>query len=188
MGLVLFYQMSQYASEFKNVLKSPRKSILAALNILCMVCTPLMMYDTIKVVVSSDIPVVVVMSGSMEPSFHRGDILLLEMMNPPFSSGDIPVFSIEGKDIPIVHRSISVHAGEAEESLAILTKGDNNNLDDRGLYNRGQHFIAPKNMIGRARGFIPYFGMIPVWAADYPWLKYALLGFIAFLGFIDRES
>ena len=178
----------QYAGEFKEVVKNPRKSVISILNLGCVALSALMMWKLLMVGFGSETPVVVVMSGSMEPSFHRGDILFLEMMNPPFSTGDIPVFSIEGKDIPIVHRSISVHAGQAPHTMAVLTKGDNNNLDDRGLYNRGQNFIVPKNMIGRARGFVPYFGMIPVWASDYPWSKYAIIGLVAFLGFIDRET
>jgi len=178
----------QYAGEFKEVLKHPRKSVISTLNLGCVALSALMAWKLLMVGFGSDTPVVVVMSGSMEPAFHRGDILFLEMMYPPFSAGDIPVFSIEGKEIPIVHRTISVHAGSAPSSLAMLTKGDNNNLDDRGLYNRGQNFIQPKNMIGRARGFIPYFGMITIWVNDYPWLKVVLLTLMGFFVLIDRET
>ena len=43
--------------------------------------------------------VVVVLSGSMEPGFHRGDILFLSsaQKGPPLSSGDIVVFNIGGR-------------------------------------------------------------------------------------------
>lgn len=43
--------------------------------------------------------VVVVLSGSMEPGFHRGDILFLSsaQKGPPISSGDIVVFNIGGR-------------------------------------------------------------------------------------------
>ena len=49
-------------------------------------------------------------SGSMEPAFHRGDLLFLT--NPtdePIRVGEIVVFKIEGRDIPIVHRVLKVH-------------------------------------------------------------------------------
>jgi len=49
-------------------------------------------------------------SGSMEPAFHRGDILFL--INPPnmrYEIGDITVYKIPGQDIPIVHRILETH-------------------------------------------------------------------------------
>ena len=45
----------------------------------------------------------------MEPAFYRGDLLLLTNdMNDPIRAGDITVFKIDGRDIPIVHRVIKV--------------------------------------------------------------------------------
>ena len=63
----------------------------------------------IVVVTSSESPVVVVLSGSMEPAFHRGDILFLHMGFTPFRAGDIVVFKVQDREIPIVHRVIKVH-------------------------------------------------------------------------------
>ena len=49
-------------------------------------------------------------SGSMEPAFHRGDLLFLtNLHDDPIRVGEIVVFNIEGRDIPIVHRVIKVH-------------------------------------------------------------------------------
>ena len=46
----------------------------------------------------------------MEPAFHRGDLLLLtNYREEPIRAGDIVVFRIEGRDIPIVHRVLKVH-------------------------------------------------------------------------------
>lgn len=46
----------------------------------------------------------------MEPAFHRGDLLLLtHEQNGPIYVGDIVVFKIEGREIPIVHRVLKVH-------------------------------------------------------------------------------
>jgi signal peptidase len=63
----------------------------------------------LMVLTHSESPVVVVLSGSMEPAFQRGDILFLWLGNSPFRVGEIVVFKIEGRDIPIVHRVIKVH-------------------------------------------------------------------------------
>ncbi len=49
-------------------------------------------------------------SGSMEPAFFRGDLLFLTHDRAdPIKAGDIVVFRIEGRDIPIVHRALKVH-------------------------------------------------------------------------------
>jgi len=48
-------------------------------------------------------------SGSMEPAFQRGDILMLTMANEPLKVGEICVFKLRGRDIPIVHRVLRVH-------------------------------------------------------------------------------
>ncbi len=45
----------------------------------------------------------------MEPSFKRGDLLFLTLMDEPIRIGDITVFKIAGKDIPIVHRVLELH-------------------------------------------------------------------------------
>jgi len=36
----------------------------------------------------------------------------------------------------------------------ILTKGDNNPVDDRGLYNPGQLWLEPSDIMGRAKGYV----------------------------------
>ena len=66
--------------------------------------------------------VVVVLSGSMEPGFQRGDILFLNMGTAPARTGEIVVFNLDGRDIPIVHRVIKVHQRANEDHLDILTK------------------------------------------------------------------
>lgn len=49
-------------------------------------------------------------SGSMEPAFHRGDLLFLtNFHDDPIRAGEIVVFKVEGRDIPIVHRVIKIH-------------------------------------------------------------------------------
>lgn len=52
----------------------------------------------------------VITSGSMEPGFHRGDLLVLSMPHQdPVDVNDICVFKLPGRDVPIVHRVIKLH-------------------------------------------------------------------------------
>lgn len=74
------------------------------------VSSALMIWKGLMVVTGSESPIVVVLSGSMEPAFHRGDLLFLTNFHEePVRVGDIVVFKVEGRDIPIVHRVIKLH-------------------------------------------------------------------------------
>jgi signal peptidase len=57
-----------------------------------------------------------------------------------------------------------------------LTKGDNNPVDDRGLYPRGQLWIKEEDVVGKVYANAPYGGMLTIWLNDYPMLKYAVIG------------
>ena len=70
----------------------------------------------------SCVQVVVVLSGSMEPGFYRGDILFLNMGHQPIRAGEIVVFNIDQRDIPIVHRVIKVHERQPGGEVDVLTK------------------------------------------------------------------
>ena len=72
------------------------------------VSSALMMWKGLMLVTNSESPIAVVVTGGMEPSFYRGDILFVnwDYTNP--SPGDIVVFKVPSKEIPIVHRVISV--------------------------------------------------------------------------------
>jgi len=101
-------------------------------------------------------------SGSMEPAFYRGDLLFLtNPVSEQYKTGDITVYKIPGADIPIVHRVLETHdvppksrkakeAGEPDSQL-MLTKGDNNYVDDLELY-QGLQWIERKHIVGKVRG------------------------------------
>jgi signal peptidase len=72
--------------------------------------------------------------------------------NDPIRVGEIVVYSLEGRDIPIVHRVLAIHE-TPEGTPKFLTKGDNNIPNDRGLYNPGQLWLEKHHIIGRAKGF-----------------------------------
>lgn len=42
----------------------------------------------------------------MEPAFQRGDLLFLWNRSPRAEVGEIVVYNVKGKDIPIVHRVV----------------------------------------------------------------------------------
>jgi signal peptidase len=123
----------------------------------------------------------------MEPAFHRGDLLLLtNYKEEPIRVGEIVVFKIEGRDIPIVHRVLKVHEKE-DGSVKFLTKGDNNSVDDRGLYAKGQLWLEKKDVVGRAKAFLPYAGIVTILMNDYPKFKYAILAFLGIFVLTHRE-
>ncbi|KAK3788541.1 hypothetical protein RRG08_030242 [Elysia crispata] len=157
------------------------------LNFGMIVSSALMIWKGLMVVTGSESPIVVVLSGSMEPAFYRGDLLLLtNHKEEPIRVGEIVVFKIEGRDIPIVHRVLKVHEKE-DGSVKFLTKGDNNAVDDRGLYARGQLWLEKKDVVGRAKGFLPYAGIVTILMNDYPKFKYAMLAFLGIFVLTHRE-
>uniref|UniRef100_A0A914UNV2 Signal peptidase complex catalytic subunit SEC11 n=1 Tax=Plectus sambesii TaxID=2011161 RepID=A0A914UNV2_9BILA len=102
-----FWEMSMF-DEVRRM--DARQLIYQALNFAMIVSSALMIWKGLMVVTGSESPIVVVLSGSMEPAFYRGDLLFLtNYQEDPIRTGDITVFKIEGRDIPIVHRVIKVH-------------------------------------------------------------------------------
>jgi len=74
------------------------------------VSSALMIWKGLMVFTGSESPIVVVLSGSMEPAFFRGDLLFLtNYEEDPIRVGEIVVFKVEGRDIPIVHRVLKLH-------------------------------------------------------------------------------
>jgi hypothetical protein len=57
-------------------------------------------------------------------------------------------FQVEGRDIPIVHRVLKLHEKE-DGTVKFLTKGDNNSVDDRGLYAPGQYWLTRYSTYGQ---------------------------------------
>jgi signal peptidase len=70
-----------------------------------------MMWKGLSILSDSPSPIVVVLSGSMEPAFERGDLLFLWNRGYPTAVGDIVVYKVKDKEIPIVHRVVHQHDG-----------------------------------------------------------------------------
>lgn len=46
----------------------------------------------------------------MSPAFERGDVLYVARnRSKPLMAGDVVVFKLKGREIPIVHRIIKIH-------------------------------------------------------------------------------
>ena len=69
-----------------------------------------MMWKAAGIYFNTKSPLVVVLSESMSPAFERGDILFIRNdLARPVQKGDITVFELRGKEIPIVHRALKIH-------------------------------------------------------------------------------
>nr|ODN93796.1 signal peptidase I [Cryptococcus depauperatus CBS 7855] len=157
-------------------------TLFQALSFLTVIASGLIMWKGLCLFTNSESPIVVVLSGSMEPAFYRGDILFLTNPEVPYEIGDITVYKIPGSHIPIVHRVIESHISltlpTSNTTQLLLTKGDNNKFDDISLY-QGMEWIERQHVIGKVRGFLPYVGYVTIAMNDFPKLKYGLLGSVA---------
>ena len=137
----------------------------------------------------SESPVVVVLSGSMEPGFSKGDILFLHRGHAPVHSGEVVVFHIDERDVPIVHRVVRAHERSDSTYMELLTKGDNNPGNDLagGLYAPGQQWVLWEHVIGRAVFYLPHIGQATIIMNEHPWVKFALIGFLGLMVVTSKE-
>ncbi|POW17460.1 hypothetical protein PSHT_06386 [Puccinia striiformis] len=171
-----------------------RHILLQGLNFATVICTALMLWKGLAVTLNTESPVVVVLSGSMEPGFYRGDLLFLSLpRDRQLKVGEIPVFNVPEGKIPIVHRLIENH----DEPASSIKKGehsdklptrwiDNNHENDVALYN-GLKYLQRSNLIGKVNGYVPHVGYVTIVMNDYPKLKYALLGVLGLTILLHRE-
>jgi hypothetical protein len=61
------------------------------------------------VIAGTDIPIVVVISESMAPAFHRGDLLLLWNRTHAVKMGEVPLVWFSEQPLPMVHRAVQSH-------------------------------------------------------------------------------
>mgnify|MGYP003363247530 CR=1 FL=1 len=165
------------------------------------------------IITMSNSPMVVVLSGSMEPAFQRGDILFLWNREQFLNVGDIVVYKTAVKEVPIVHRIVREHKVPEEKTKKskrrskkanqkktkarkpskrltqkILTKGDNNNRDDLPLYSYGQSYLdREKDILGCVKGYFPKVGYITILITENKYFKYAMMGFIAVSALFSDE-
>jgi signal peptidase I len=202
-------------SSLPSSLASVRQTASQVLNFLLVLSTAFMLWKSLSVISDSPSPIVVVLSGSMEPAFQRGDLLFLWNRDKRAEVGEIVVYNVKGKDIPIVHRVVRSYkplaaatiGTEYVQSLSLsrpywlsrsgtlsppspqlLTKGDNNVADDTELYARGQSYLdREEDIIGSVRGYVPGVGYVTIMLSEHPWLKTVMLGIMGVMVVLQRE-
>jgi len=170
-----------------SALQNPRQAAAQLLNFGQILSTAFMMWKGLSVIADSPSPIVVVLSGSMEPAFQRGDLLFLWNRNllEETKVGDIVVYNVKGKDIPIVHRLVRKFGTGAKAK--ILTKGDNNKADDTELYAHGQDYLVREDIIGQVVAYIPFVGYVTILLSEHPWLKTVMIGIMGLFVVLQRE-
>lgn len=113
----------------------------------------------------------VVVSGSMEPVFYRGDIVAVEKVNlfglgiqefdpDDVEVGDIVVYDAKWVNEAVIHRVINIT--EINGSTYYVIKGDNNDSPD-------PYYVEPSQITDRVITIndnpvvIPYIGHINLW-------------------------
>ena len=112
----------------------------------------------------------VVVSGSMEPVFYRGDVVVIEKtdflgineINPnDLKIGDIVIYRATWFPEPVIHRIIATET-DINGTPYYVTKGDNNPVQDPAPVYHDQ-VMAKVITLGNTPFVIPKVGYITLW-------------------------
>ncbi len=150
---------------------SKRKIIIAVILIVFAFSGSFLIYFILQISLNTNTPMVVVVSGSMEPTLLKGDLLFVQGKDPAQikngtiegKEGDIIVFDawnldgwIDPPRDPIVHRVVDKWY---DGGWFFLTKGDANPV--------GDNVPVPENrVLGVVVGRIPFIGWVKIILAD----------------------
>ncbi|CAG8909409.1 unnamed protein product [Penicillium egyptiacum] len=123
--------------------------------------TALIAWKTACVITSSAYPLMKVSSGSMEPTFYRGDLIFLWNRQHRIHAGDIPVVQL------------------------ILTKGDNNAVDDTAFTQRASLLSTARMWWGLVRGYVPYVGWTSLRLKESPLILYIVAAVLFAVGVVS---
>jgi signal peptidase I len=104
----------------KEITEMKKRKLLVQITTIGLIAaSALFIWKLLGVLCNCESPIVVVLSGSMEPAYYRGDLLILTHYDEPVLPGDVVVYELRDQAIPIVHRAIQVrtsfsHVGAAE--------------------------------------------------------------------------
>ncbi|OLP85549.1 Signal peptidase complex catalytic subunit SEC11A [Symbiodinium microadriaticum] len=174
-----------YFGDCCRLVRRPRTLLAQMLNLGCAYYLAGMLWKGFMVSTNCESPVFIVQSGG-DLRLHRGDIFFLTGSDS-FRAGDEVVYQVPGREISIAHRVANVHE-KPDGTLALLTKGDDNGVDDRGLYLQGQLFLTRPEIVGLVVAYLPYLGILVLMLNDYLCLKCWLFLSTAFACLIGRGS
>ena len=133
---------------------SKKRKIIA--SIILMVLSAIILYLIIIPATQGNLHFLIVLSGSMEPSIHVGDIVVSSKVNiEDLREGDIITFRYEGERNCITHRITKIM--NTEFGIFFKTKGDANEEEDIRP-------VRENEVIGKAILVIPYLGYLPAFA------------------------
>jgi len=160
----------------KNATKKEKKSVSRKKIIIAVVMISIaffgsfLVYFILQVSFNTETPIVVVVSGSMEPQIHKGDLLFVMGREPENikngtiidKDGDIIVFNAQGlwpsaPIEPIVHRVIDKY--QIGDTWYFRTKGDANSIPDAAP-------VPEDRVIGVVVGGIPFIGWVKIFLTD----------------------
>ena len=145
---------------------SHKKIIYAVVMICIAFFGSFLFYFGLQVTLNTEVPIVIVISGSMEPNIRKGDLLFVKGTNPKDikngtvedKNGDVIVFDARGlwvgaPEEPIVHRVVDMYL--EGDTLYFRTKGDANSLPDQAP-------VPESRILGLVIGGIPYIGWVKI--------------------------
>ena len=158
------------ATEKEKTPVSRKKIIIAVVMISIAFFGSFLVYFILQISFNTESPIVVVVSGSMEPQIHKGDLLFVMGVEPENiksgtiadKDGDIIVFNAQGlwhsaPIEPIVHRVINKY--QIGDTWYFETKGDANAISD-------QEAVPESRIIGVVVGGIPYIGWVKIFLTE----------------------
>ena len=150
---------------------SQKKVIIAVVMICIAFFGSFITYFVLQVALNTESPIVIVISGSMEPTISEGDLLFVRGVNPEDikngtaeeKNGDVIVFDARGlwvgaPEEPIVHRVVDKYL--VGDTWYFWTKGDANSIPDKAP-------VPESNIIGVVIGGIPYIGWVKIILTRY---------------------
>ncbi len=147
-----------------------KKIIIAVVMIVIAFFGSFLVYFVLQISLNTESPIVVVISESMEPTIHKGDLLFVMGIDAEKikngtaeeQDGDVIVFDARGlwfdaPQEPIVHRVIGKYIDE--DVLYFITQGDANSSPDGAP-------IPESRVIGVVVGGIPYIGWVKIFLTE----------------------
>ena len=121
----------------------------------------------------------VVLSGSMEPTYHTGSLIYVKKVDPFTIESGTPITFMMDEDTIATHRVVQVVPDETDASVVrFQTKGDANDAVDGSL-------VHYKNVIGTPIFSIPYLGFVSNYITNPPgmYIGFTVLGLIILMLF-----
>ncbi len=121
--------------------------------------------------VDGDSAMMVVSSESMEPTFYKGDVILIKgTSKEEIAMDDIIVYDSPHEDVPIVHRVVAIQ--NTTNQTYFVTQGDNrvtNPINDTVVFNQQGDRLSPtpngvreEDTHGEVVGVVPIIGWVKI--------------------------